>query len=241
MTRRGTRPAPVRPIRQRRLPPQAASAPLSSGPGLRPRRTGLAGAFASAGLRPRPIFFASEERRIGVVRRHHRVVGRQAPTSRGTASGRHVVGRPKVPLQHLQLLAVLQTDDELGKHRTPHRYRGLRLLRFGRGTPGLGQRLVDGLDQRRQGVRRYRIVRDMRRNNLRRQVKDMLGKVVFARLCLLFSSATNIQLGTIGDNTLGLDARLAQCGNAGHPASGEWLSSPFACFSGRGKTIIVEL
>jgi hypothetical protein len=46
-------------------------------------------------------------------------------------------------------------------------------------------------------------MRDVRRNDLRRQVKDMFRGVIFAHLSLLVSSAINIQLGAFGDNAPG--------------------------------------
>ena len=62
---------------------------------------------------------------LGVVWRDHRIVGGQAPTLT-VLIGRHVVGRFKMPLQHLQFFAILETDDVIGRDRAAHRHGGFR-------------------------------------------------------------------------------------------------------------------
>src|ERR1700760_2177117 len=55
----------------------------------------------------------------GIGRRHHRIVGRQAPALAVVVRA-HVVARAQVALQHLQLLAVFQADDEVVLDRAAH-------------------------------------------------------------------------------------------------------------------------
>src|SRR3954470_24548678 len=57
---------------------------------------------------------------LGIVRRHHRIVGRQVPAL-AIFVGAHLVARPQITLQHLQLFAVLQADHVLVLHRLPYR------------------------------------------------------------------------------------------------------------------------
>src|ERR1700722_9664197 len=62
-----------------------------------------------------------------VVRRHHRIVGRQIPLL-AVGLGRHVVLRAQVALERLELLAVLQAHDMVGRDRALDRHGGLERL-----------------------------------------------------------------------------------------------------------------
>ena len=80
------------------------------------------------GFRPSPIFFASSCR-LARIRRHHRIVGPQPPL-RPVLLRRHAVGGHQMPLQHLQLLAVLKADDVVVGDRPPDRHRRRQLDRY---------------------------------------------------------------------------------------------------------------
>ncbi len=114
---------------------------------------------------------------FGVVRRHHRVFGAKPPSPAILLRG-HVVCRFQVPLQHLQPLAVLEADDVVMEYRFPDRDGGLRPFRLDRFLAHAGQGLIDSLDQQRQCIRRHRIARYMRRDDLRRQFEN-IGVGVF--------------------------------------------------------------
>ncbi len=103
---------------------------------------------------------------LGVVRRHHRVVGAQAPAL-AILVRRHVVGAHQVALQHLQLLAVLQADDVVREDGFLDRHRRLRpLRRRARAAPEARHGPVHVADQLRQSVRRHRVGFDVGRNDL---------------------------------------------------------------------------
>src|ERR1700761_1065712 len=68
---------------------------------------------------------------LGVVRRDQRIVGRQTPTL-AILLGREIVGRLEMPLEHLQLLAILETDQIVGMDRLLDRNGRLRPLGRGR-------------------------------------------------------------------------------------------------------------
>ena len=107
-----------------------------------------------------------------VVRRHHRIIGRQAPAL-AILLGGHVVGGLEMALQHLELLAVFETDDVVGENRFLDRNGGLRLLGLARLASNAGQRPEHVLDQAGQRVGIDRIVGDMRRNDLRSQPQNI--------------------------------------------------------------------
>ena len=101
-----------------------------------------------------------------VARRHHRVIGFEAPP-RAVILGRHAVVGHQVPLQHLQLLAVLEADDVVVGHRAPDRHRRRQLDRrrrlVGRQP---AQRVEDRLDQPADLGAPDGVVADMRRDDL---------------------------------------------------------------------------
>ena len=101
-----------------------------------------------------------------VVRRHHRVVPLEPPPL-AVLLGRHPVIGHQVPLQHLQLLAVLEADDVVVGHRAADRHRRRQLdrrRRLVRRQPA--QRVENRLDQRADLGARDGVVADMRRNDL---------------------------------------------------------------------------
>ena len=100
--------------------PQAAMA-RSRAPqaGICDEEEGAASAFllrlALAALRPCPGRSSWRSRcASGIVRRHHRIVRRQAPAG-AVFVRRQLVARAQIALQHLQLLAVFQADDVVGR------------------------------------------------------------------------------------------------------------------------------
>ena len=69
-----------------------------------------------------------------------------------------------MPLQHLQLLAVFEADQVVGRHRLLDRHRRLEFGGRGNGLDGgsgIDQAVVDGLDDFRDFVDRYLIVRQV--------------------------------------------------------------------------------
>ena len=115
-------------------------------------------ALTTPGLRavglalPRPAE-AGGPRQLGaphrVVRRHHRVVGRQAPLP--AIRVRRHAARRQVPRQRLVGLAVLEADEVVRRHRPADRDRRDRPFRLGRRRGGeLRQRPVRRADEARQ-------------------------------------------------------------------------------------------
>src|SRR5262249_57685470 len=51
-----------------------------------------------------------------IVRRHHRIVGRQSPFL-AVLLRRHVVLRAQMPLERFELLSILEADDVFRRHR----------------------------------------------------------------------------------------------------------------------------
>src|SRR3546814_16946595 len=74
-------------------------------------------AAAAPRLRAKPDSLRQLATLFGVVWRHHRIVRRQAP-SFAILLRRHAIGRSQMPLQHLQLLAILQTYNVIRHHRS---------------------------------------------------------------------------------------------------------------------------
>jgi len=103
---------------------------------------------------PEPDRLGERAALIGIARRDHRVVGRQAPAL-AVVVRRHVVGAFQMPLEHLQLPAILEADDVVGHHRPLDRHRGLGPLlhRLGR-LPEAAEGAVHLIDQRRQITQR---------------------------------------------------------------------------------------
>src|SRR5690606_27364238 len=92
--------SPAYPVRPRRL---------SRG---KPRRWRSA---AAARLGAETDFLGQLAALLGVVRRHHGIIGGKLPAL-AVILRRHAVGGAQMALQHLQLLAVLEADDEIGRH-----------------------------------------------------------------------------------------------------------------------------
>jgi hypothetical protein len=78
-----------------------------------------------------------------------------------------------MPLQHLQLLAVFQAHQIIGKDRFLHRHGGRGFFLHHRCLPPhAGQSAIDILYQRRKMIRRHRVVGDVGSNDLRGQPKN---------------------------------------------------------------------
>src|SRR5258708_24657661 len=82
---------------------------------LRPAPSCLARRAAPPGAGAETDLFGQPRTLGRVVGRHHGIVGRQLPAF-AIFLGRHVEGRLEMPLQHLELLAVFETDDEIGRN-----------------------------------------------------------------------------------------------------------------------------
>ena len=89
----------------------------------------VGGGRAAAGLGAQAYLLRQGRAVLGVVGRHHGIVRRQPPPL-PVLVGREIVGRLEMPLQHLQLLAVLQADQVLGRHRLLDRDGRLRAFGF---------------------------------------------------------------------------------------------------------------
>jgi hypothetical protein len=113
----------------------------------------------------------------GIVRRHHRVIGRQSPFL-AVLSGGQPIGGLEMPLEHLHLLPVFERDQVVGRDRLPDRNR--RFLadlwhdsRGGRSERR--QRAINLPDERRQVVHRDGIVGHMRRDDFGRYAEQVVG------------------------------------------------------------------
>src|SRR6185369_16254385 len=105
----------------------------------------------------------------------HRVVRRQIPAL-AVLFGRHVVGGAQMPLQHLQLLAVLEADDVVRRDRLLDRHRRIRPFRHWLGgATGSGERVIDIADQGRQLRHGDRVVRQMGGQDVSHQWENILG------------------------------------------------------------------
>src|SRR5690349_21541693 len=98
-----------------RRPPEPTSAAIAA---VRWRcgLPGRSGGAAALRLGAKSQFARELAALFGVVRRDHGIVRRQAPAL-AILLRRHVVRRLEVALEHLQLLAVLETDDVVGHDR----------------------------------------------------------------------------------------------------------------------------
>ena len=76
-------------------------------------------ASAAAALLTEPHLLGELRARGGIVRRNHRIVGRQAPLG-AIVFRRHLIMRHQVPLQHFQFLTVLKADDVIRLHGGTH-------------------------------------------------------------------------------------------------------------------------
>ena len=78
-----------------------------------------------------------------------------------------------MPLEHLQLLPILQADDEIREDRLLHRHRRLRLLGDVGRLSRAGERRMHDADQLRQRCRRDLVVSHMRSHDPGRQLKQL--------------------------------------------------------------------
>ena len=105
----------------------------------------------------------------GVIRRHRRVVRRQAPLL-AVLLRRHFILRAQMPLQQFEFLPVLQADDVFRRDLTLRRYG--RTKRVGgvlaRGAGDAQQRRVHLADQRGDVADRHRIVAPRSRRSAQR-------------------------------------------------------------------------
>ena len=119
---------------------------------------------------------------LGVVGRHHGIVGRQPPFGAVLLRGQ-VVGGAQVALQHLQLLPVLEANDEVRRHRPADG--DLRLLRRGGGCgPGAVQpvqRTDDRGDDLGNSRARNLVAAEVGRNNVDGHAHDVLAPYHFSR------------------------------------------------------------
>src|SRR4051794_6489879 len=124
--------------------PTGPRAVATAAPSMHGSGDGPAAACARLGAEADLLREAGALLRVG--RGDHRVVVGQAPPL-AVLLGRHVVAGLEMPLEHLQLLAVLEADDVIRHHRLLDRHGGgelLRLLLFL--LPALrGQRAVNQL------------------------------------------------------------------------------------------------
>jgi hypothetical protein len=120
----------------------------------------------------------------GVIGRYHRVVRSQAPFL-AILLGRHIVLRPQMTLERLELLSVLKTNDVIGSYRLLDRNRGLR--RISRILPSRGRhprkRRVHLIDERRYFGGRHRIITYISRDNIRRQPDESVICRSFSHGC----------------------------------------------------------
>ncbi len=154
---------------------------VRSGPGR--RLLAAAAALGPGPLAAQPDLLGEFGALLGVVGRHHRIVRRQTPLC-PILVGCQIVSSANVPLQHLQLLAVLEADDVVGCHRAADRHRRLRRLGLRLAGAALqpAQRLVHGADDLGNLRGRQFIIADIGGNNLRRHAKDVFLANFF--LCL---------------------------------------------------------
>src|SRR5690606_29558352 len=115
---------------------------------------------------------------FGVIRRDHRIVGRETPAGAVLGRSQSVVGH-QVTLEHLHLLAVFEADDVVILDRCTDRDRGFGFgldLRSGAET---GECAVDVLDQRRDFLHPDAVVADMSGDDVGRKRDQRLRQIVF--------------------------------------------------------------
>src|SRR3974390_1545913 len=119
--------------------------------------------------------------RRGVVRRDHRIVGRQIPFL-AVGLRRHAVLRAQVALERFELLAVFEADDVVGRDRALDRHCGLGRLRRRLAVAARHprERRVHLADQRRQVAGRDAVVADIGRDDLGGQRDVVATRRAFA-------------------------------------------------------------
>ena len=132
--------------------------------------------FPPPTLLPKPHLLGKLRARHRIVRRHHRIVGRQAPFVAVLFRG-HVVLRAQMPLQRLEAFAVLQTHQIVGVDRFLQRHGRLARLRRSLAPSARDpkQGRVNLADQVRDFGRRRRIVAEIGRHDVRGQIDEALA------------------------------------------------------------------
>src|SRR6266446_3341756 len=115
--------------RCRRRPVSPAPPAPGTGEGLALSGRSFGARRQPAGSAPQPDLLGEFRAARGVVWRNHRIIRREPPFYTVFVR-RHIIGRPQVPLQHLQFLAVLEADKEFRSYRFSNRHRGLRRLKL---------------------------------------------------------------------------------------------------------------
>src|SRR3954452_3708630 len=115
----------------------------------------------------------------GVIGRDHRIIRRQAPLL-PVLLGSHVVLRPQMPLEGLELLAILETDDVVWRDRFLQRHGGLERLgsKVSLTARNTGECRVNLVDQSRQVLRLYGIIAHIGRYDFRRQLDERSRRIV---------------------------------------------------------------
>ena len=111
---------------------------------------------------------------LGIIRCHHRIIGRQAPFL-AIVFRRHVVLCAQMTLERFELLAVFQAHDVFGRHRPLDWNRGLKRLRRhsdGAAVRDARQCRVDLADQGRNFGAGDGIVADIGRDDFCRQLDE---------------------------------------------------------------------
>ena len=110
---------------------------------------------------------------FGVIRCDHWIIARQSPAF-PVFVGSHVIRGFEMAFQHLELLAVLETDYEVGRDGFSDRDRRRWPFAIGiRAFADIRERLVNLLDQGRKVRHGDGIVRDMGGDNLGRQSQNL--------------------------------------------------------------------
>ena len=81
------------------------------------------------GAAAEPDSFGKFRALLSVVRSDHRIICRKTPLC-PVFFGRHVIGRPEMPLQHLQLLPVFKANEVIGRDRFADRHCGFERFRL---------------------------------------------------------------------------------------------------------------
>src|SRR3569832_2715394 len=95
------------------VPPLREAAKSKRPPKWPLKRGALERCLLAVGLATETVVLGEARPSRRIVWRHHRIVCRQAPFV-AIFLGRHIVVRAQVPLERLELLAVLEADDVVG-------------------------------------------------------------------------------------------------------------------------------